>query len=97
KWELNPGRLQISANNPEHEEAEEIVSVAYQGRPVEVSFNVGYLLDAISAIDSEKVCWSFSNLDDGVLIEPLDQSDLSLFVVMPLLIPSIEQVKAVNE
>lgn len=96
KWELKEGCLEISANNPEREEAEEIIPVEYQGRPVEVSFNVGYLLDAISALESEKVRWSFSNLDDGVLIEPLDERDRSLYVVMPLLVPQAEQI-AVNE
>ncbi len=92
KWELKEDRLEMSANNPEREEAQEVVPVEYQGKPVEVSFNVGYLLDAISAIDSEKVRWSFSNLDDGVLIEPLDETSHSLYVVMPLLVPQAEQV-----
>jgi DNA polymerase-3 subunit beta len=92
KWELKEGQLQITANNPEREEAEEIIPVEYQGRPVEISFNVLYLLDAISAIDSDKICWSFSNLDDGVLIEPMGGSGSSLYVVMPLLVPQAEQV-----
>jgi DNA polymerase-3 subunit beta len=96
KWELKEGQLQMSANNPEREEAEEVIPVEYQGRQVEVSFNVIYLLDAISAIDSEKVRWSFSNLDDGVLIEPLDEKSSSLYVVMPLLVPQVGQI-AVNE
>ena len=29
---IAPGQLQLSANNPEQEEAEETVSVDYQGR-----------------------------------------------------------------
>lgn len=96
KWQLKEGQLEITANNPEREEAEEVIPVEYQGNPVEVSFNVTYLLDAISAIDSTKVRWSFSNLDDGVLIEPFDQAGSSLYVVMPLLVPQSEQASAVN-
>jgi len=92
KWELKENQLIMTANNPEREEAEEVIPVEYQGRPVEVSFNVGYLLDAISAIDTEQVRWSFSNLDDGVLIEPLAEKSSSLYVVMPLLVPQTEQV-----
>jgi DNA polymerase-3 subunit beta len=95
KWELKADELHMSANNPEREEAEEVLPVDYQGRPVDVSFNVMYLLDAISAIDSEKIRWSFSNLDDGVLIEPVDETGSSLYVVMPLLVPQMESV-AVN-
>jgi len=91
KWELKDNSLEMSANNPEREEAQEVLAVEYEGNPVEVSFNVGYLLDAISAIDSEKVRWSFSNLDDGVLIEPAEATGSSLYVVMPLLVPQAEQ------
>ncbi|HVY53824.1 MAG TPA: DNA polymerase III subunit beta [Gammaproteobacteria bacterium] len=87
KWNLKEGQLEITANNPEREEAEEIVPVEYTGNPIEVSFNVMYLLDAISAIDSEVIRWSFSNLDDGVLLEPVAENASSLYVVMPLLVP----------
>lgn len=94
KWELKAGQLHMSANNPEHEEAEEIIPIEYQGRSVEVSFNVMYLLDALSVLDAEKVCWSFSNLDDGVVIEPADNKATSLYVIMPLLVPQIETMAA---
>lgn len=91
QWELKAGSLKISANNPEREEAQEVLPVDYEGKPVEVSFNVGYLLDVLSAIHSEKVCWSFSNLDEGVLIEPIEEKGSNLYVVMPLLVPQVEQ------
>ncbi len=91
QWELKPGSLEIRANNPEREEAQEVVPVDYQGKSLEVSFNVGYLLDAISAVQSAKVRWSFSNLDDGVLIEPVEEAGTHLYVVMPLLVPQAEQ------
>lgn len=94
KWELKDGQLQMTANNPEREEAEEVIPVEYEGKPVEISFNVMYLLDAISAIDSEKICWSFSNLDDGVLIGPVEEASTTLYVVMPLLVPQMDE--AVN-
>jgi DNA polymerase III subunit beta len=87
KWSLKSGQLEITANNPEREEAEEVIPVEYRDKPIEVSFNVMYLLDAISAIESEKIRCSFTNLDDGVLIEPVDESTSSLYVIMPLLTP----------
>lgn len=87
KWSIKAGQLEITANNPEREEAEEHVPVEYESKPIEVSFNVMYLLDAISAIGCEKILWSFTNLDDGVLIEPIEEPNTSLYVVMPLLVP----------
>ena len=43
--------LTVQAHNPEQEEAEEEIEVAYEGDDLEVGFNVNYLLDALAAID----------------------------------------------
>jgi DNA polymerase-3 subunit beta len=43
------GNLQILANNPEQEEAEEQVGVELQRRTLEIGFNVSYLLDVLGA------------------------------------------------
>ena len=50
-----PDLLVVQAHNPEQEEAEDQVEVSYSGDEVEIGFNVNYLLDALSAIDTEKV------------------------------------------
>ena len=43
------------ANNPEQEEAEEELSLAYSGEHMEIGFNVSYLLDVLSVISGESV------------------------------------------
>src|SRR3977135_660219 len=50
-----PDLLTLQAHNPEQEEAEDQVEVSYQGEEVEIGFNVNYLLDALSAIEGDKV------------------------------------------
>src|ERR1700687_5367525 len=45
----------VQAHNPEQEEAEEEIEVAYDGSDLEVGFNVNYLLDALAAIDGQEV------------------------------------------
>ena len=52
---LSPGYLQVMANNPEQEEAEETLAVDYDGESLEVGFNVNYLLDCLSILNSD-VC-----------------------------------------
>ncbi len=37
----------LQAHNPEQEEAEEELEVAYSGEDIEIGFNVNYLLDAL--------------------------------------------------
>jgi DNA polymerase-3 subunit beta len=82
---LNEDQLRIVANNPEQEEAEEMVTLNYQGAGLEVGFNAAYLLDVVSAIGSDDISWSFNDPNSGVLIEPTagEHGDC-LYVVMPM-------------
>jgi DNA polymerase III subunit beta len=80
---LDKDLLRIVANNPEQEEAEELIHLDYQGNGMEIGFNVAYLLDVVSTIASENIRWSFSDPNAGVLIEAVDK-DGSLYVVMPM-------------
>jgi DNA polymerase-3 subunit beta len=83
RLQLDNDLLRILANNPEQEEAEEIVHLNYQGDGMEIGFNVAYLLDVVSTIASENIRWSFSDPNGGVLIEASEKDD-SLYVVMPM-------------
>jgi DNA polymerase-3 subunit beta len=83
RLQLDQDMLRIVANNPEQEEAEEMVQLEYQGSGVEIGFNVAYLLDVVSAIGTDHVHWSFNDPNGGVLIEP-SEKDGSLYVVMPM-------------
>jgi len=80
---LTSGYLQVMANNPEQEEAEETVAVDYDGDGLEIGFNVNYLLDVLSIVNSEVVRFTLSDSNSSALIEGLDDSD-SLYVVMPM-------------
>lgn len=80
---LDQDSLRVMANNPEQEEAEELVQLEYQGNNIEMGFNVAYLLDVVSTIASDMVKWSFSDPNGGVLIESAEKDD-SLYVVMPM-------------
>jgi DNA polymerase-3 subunit beta len=73
----------LQAHNPEQEEAEEEVEVEYSGDDIEIGFNVNYLLDAIGAVDGDKVTLSVVDSNSSCLVrEP--GNDGSKFVVMPM-------------
>jgi len=80
---LTNGALQLSANNPEQEEAEETVSVEYEGEDLEVGFNVSYIQDVLSVIEADKVKITLHNSNSSALIEEPDNED-SVYVVMPM-------------
>ena len=83
RLELTSGQLKILANNPEQEEAEELVEVDYQGEALEIGFNVSYLLDVLSVISGDVVKFSMADANSSALLEEGDDSD-SVYVVMPM-------------
>lgn len=83
---LKPGMLKISANNPEHEEAEEEISLDYQKDELETGFNVTYLLDVLNILQQPEVKITFSDGKNSILIEEPEGGGNSLFVVMPMML-----------
>ena len=80
---LNNGMLQVFANNPEQEEAEESVLVQYQGDELEVGFNVSYLLDVLGVVNSQEVRISLSDATASAMLEEAE-SNAAQYVVMPM-------------
>ena len=81
--QVSTNKIQILAANPEQEEAEEEVTAEYQGDPLEIGFNVGYLLDALGVIESEQVTIGLINADSSALLQGVGQES-GRYVVMPM-------------
>jgi DNA polymerase-3 subunit beta len=78
-----PDLLTLQAHNPEQEEAEDQVEVSYKGEEVEIGFNVNYLLDALTAIESDKVEIGLTDSNSSCLIHAPGTSH-TRYVVMPM-------------
>ena len=83
RFVLSDSLITITANNPEQEEAEEQVSVDYNGDALEVGFNVSYLLDVANVLESEVMQFTLGDSNSSALIESPNESD-SLYVIMPM-------------
>src|SRR6185369_13301110 len=75
--------LTIQAHNPEQEEAEDQVEVDYKGDEVEIGFNVNYLLDALGAIETDKVEIGLTDSSSSCLITAPGTTH-TRYVVMPM-------------
>jgi DNA polymerase-3 subunit beta len=75
--------ITVQAHNPEQEEAEEEIEVAYAGDDLEVGFNVNYLLDALAAIDGQEVELGLTDSNSSCLIRS-PGSAAARYVVMPM-------------
>ena len=69
RLKLADDSLDITANNPEQEQAEEVVAVEYGGAELEIGFNVSYLLDVLSVLDQARVRLSLSDEASSALLE----------------------------
>lgn len=83
RFQLEKGKLRITANNSDQEQAEEAVPLDYDGADMEIAFNVAYLLDVFSTITAKTIRCLFTGPNEGVLIEAGDQ-DNCCYVVMPM-------------
>ena len=80
---LDRDQLTIQANNPEQEEAEEVVAVDYSGEHLEVGFNVGYLLDVLGVLSTDSVRLLLSDANTTAVIEAPGADD-AVYVIMPM-------------
>ena len=82
---LNFGRteLKITANNPEQEQAEEVIEIDFPYEEVEIGFNVSYVLDVLNAIKENDVKFTLADANSSVVIEG-GESGEALYVVMPM-------------
>jgi len=81
--QLSDGQIQVYANNPEHEQAEDSLDVIYEGPELQIGFNVSYLIDVTNTIQEDSVKLSFSNASSSALIESCEDNG-RLYVVMPM-------------
>ncbi|WGK81477.1 DNA polymerase III subunit beta [Vibrio aestuarianus] len=80
---LANNEMRITANNPEQEEAEEMLDVTFEGEAIEIGFNVSYVLDVLNTLRCELVRVSMSDANASALIENRDD-DSAMYVVMPI-------------
>ncbi len=86
RLQLESGWLRVIANNPEQEEAEDLLELDYAGNNFEIGFNASYLLDVLNTVPPGNVKITLQDANCSALIESkADTSPLqSTYVVMPL-------------
>ncbi len=75
--------IKIIAHNPQHEEAVEELEAELNFDQLAIGFNVTYLLDALTALDSELITMELKDANSSCLIT-VKGDDSNRHVVMPL-------------
>lgn len=85
KFTIEKNRMKLFSSNPEIGEARDRLEVAYKGQDLEVGFNSQYLLDFLTAVDSERVVFEIKDENSAVLLKPEVEEDLTnIYVLMPM-------------
>ncbi len=83
RLEFSPGSLHVHAHNPEQEEAEEEISIDYDGPNLEMGFNVNYIQDALLACETAQVQLMLSDPNSCCLIHGVDDQQCR-YIIMPM-------------
>jgi len=80
---LGKDSLRLISTNSEQEEAEEELEISYGGEPLDIGFNVTYLIDVLNNMDSEQAIFSFADANSSCLVTVPGNTDYK-YVVMPM-------------
>ncbi|MEQ1663255.1 MAG: DNA polymerase III subunit beta [Thiobacillus sp.] len=80
---MSDNTLGIVCNNNEQEEAADEIEVSYDGEPLDVGFNVTYLLDGLAAVNSDDIILSLADANSSMLLTSEGEAGFK-YVVMPM-------------
>ncbi|MGB6102421.1 MAG: DNA polymerase III subunit beta [Pusillimonas sp.] len=82
--QLSDNQLKISSSNAEQEEAQEEIDIDYSHEPLDVGFNVSYLLDVLANVKTETIQWSVQPDVNASALITSPEDDQFKYVVMPM-------------
>lgn len=80
---LENNTLNIQANNPHQEEAEEEIIVEFDETKIDIGFNVIYLIDVLNAIETDNVKIHLKDANSSCVLSNEDNENFK-YVVMPM-------------
>ena len=84
KVALSADHILISTNDAElGSEAEERLSIDYQGNPMAIGFNAQYLVENLRVLNSDEITMKFTSPDNATIIRPADNENI-LMLLMPV-------------
>ncbi|NOZ26081.1 MAG: DNA polymerase III subunit beta [Nitrospirae bacterium] len=83
KIDVSPGRLTITASNPDIGEAQDEIGIDYDGVDISLGFNARYLLDALNALTAERVIFELQEPLSTTLLRE-EGNEKYKCVIMPM-------------
>ncbi len=80
---LGKDSVRLISSNSEQEEAEEELEIDYIGEPLDIGFNVTYMIDVLNTVSCDLVTFSFADANSSCLVT-IPGDDNYKYVVMPM-------------
>lgn len=91
RLEFGDQSLRLTAGGDDEGSAEEELPVEYEGEPVTIAFNPGYLSDGLAALNTERAELTFTTPNRPALLKPADaEGNVTpgyLYLLMPVRLP----------
>lgn len=78
------GLVQISADAQDVGSGSESLPADIEGEPVQIAFNVRYVLDGLKAMDADRVCLQCNAPTTPAILSPADDGSGLTYLVMPV-------------
>ena len=82
---LSAGQLEIFTNNPQQEQAIEQITVDYASEPLEIGFNIHFLIEALSVMSGDEVRIELSSPNSPCLLRD-SQDPTAQYVISPMVL-----------
>lgn len=80
---FNGDTLTTKSSNMDFGGAEDNIAIQYDGEPIDIFFNVKYLIEAVKCMDSERIQISMSEKLNPVVIKPVSE-EAFVHLIMPI-------------
>lgn len=74
-FNFDSNKLNLHAENTDHETASDLLSINYAGKPFDITLNAVYVNDILGAINTENVSLNFPNDYSSALLAPASSDD----------------------
>ena len=85
KFTMDKGKVEIASSSPEFGEAKEILNVDYTGTPVTICFNSRYVVEFLSAVETDSIALEFKDEMSQAVLSPIGAEGYAYtYVIMPM-------------
>lgn len=85
KFQIDRGKVEITSSSPELGEAHEVIMVEYEGAPMQICFNARYVLEFLSAVETDVVSLAFKDEMSQAVMTPVNAEGYEYtYVIMPM-------------